>query len=128
MTDPDFLRALEDGLLPPGEFGHAGHLRAAYLYLLQEDFPAALERTSRAIRKHATAQGKPGLYHATVTAAYVALIQQHICERGDGGGWAGFARDNGELFARDLLRRFYPDGQLDSALARKVFVLPRPTG
>jgi hypothetical protein len=124
MTDEEFIRALESCRLPESDFGHAAHLRAGYLYLQQTDFAGALARIGRAIRNYAKHLGKPDRYHETITVAYLALIQQHICERGNGGGWTAFARDNGELFQPGLLRQFYPKAQLESALARKVFLLP----
>jgi hypothetical protein len=124
MTDREFLRLLENCELPEQEFGHAAHVRAAYLYLQDYDFAGALERICRAIRNYARHLGKPGRYHETVTVAYLALIQQHICERGDAGGWPAFARQNAELFQPDLLQRFYSRSQLDSEMARRIFVLP----
>jgi hypothetical protein len=124
MTDEEFLRALESCELPERDFGHAAHVRAAYLYLLQADFTGALERMRRAIRNYAKHLGQPDRYHETVTVAYVALIQQHLWERGNGGGWTAFARGNPELFQAGLLRRFYPQAQLDSEMARNVFLLP----
>jgi len=127
MTDQEFLRALENCELPESDFRHAAHLRAAYLYLLETDFAVALERIRRAIRNYATHLGKPDRYHETITVAYVALVQQHICERGNGGGWVAFARDNSELFQPGLLRQFYPQAQLESEMARRVFLLPRST-
>src|SRR5580693_4051235 len=104
MTDPEFLQALESCSLPENQFGHAAHVRAAYLYLRQSDFVGALDRMRRAIRSYATHHGKPERYHETITVAYVALIQQHLCERGNAGGWLAFARDNVELFEPDLLQ------------------------
>ncbi len=126
MTDSEFLQALESCTLPAADFGHAGHVRACYLYLRSRDFIAALGRTRSAIRGYAASLGKPERYHETITVAYVALIQEHLDERGDGGGWTGFAKNNRELFERDLLSQFYAPGQLDSDRARRVFVLPRP--
>ena len=126
MTDDEFLRALEKCELPESAFGHAAHVRAAYLYLRAEEFAGALERTRRAIRNFARHLGKPERYHETITVACLALIQEHLCQRGDGGGWPGFARDNPELLQPDLLLHFYPRSQLQSELARKVFLLPRP--
>jgi hypothetical protein len=125
MNDAQFLEALENCELPPGDFGHAGHVRAAYLYLLQTEFAAALQRMRHTIRSFAAAQGKPDLYHETITVAYVALINEHMCGRGSGGGWAAFARDNAELFDPALLRRFYSQTELESKRAREVFLLPR---
>lgn len=125
MNDQDFLAALEDCTLPAAEFTHTAHVRAAYLYLCAGSFGQAVDRTSNAIRRYATSLGAPQKYHETITVAYLALIQRHLAERGDGGGWAGFAAANPELFKRDLLLRWYSGADLDSALARRVFVLPR---
>ena len=126
MTDEEFLRALESGELPEADFGHASHVRAAYLYLRPGDFAAALSRIRAAIRGYASRLGRPERYHETITVAYLALIQQHLCLRGDGGGWSGFAQGNPELLQPDLLLHYYPRAQLESELARRVFVLPRP--
>jgi hypothetical protein len=125
MTDAEFLDALERCLLPEDLFNHAGHVRAGYLYLCQAGFAVALDRLSRSIRAYASHHGQPGRYHETVTVAYLALIQQHLAERGDGGGWQEFARQNPELSDPGLLREFYSQAELDSPLARRVFVLPR---
>jgi hypothetical protein len=128
LTDGDtaFLRALETCVLPEVDFGHAAHVRAAYLYLRAGDFACALPRLQRTIRAYASSLGRPDRYHETITVAYLALIQQHIAERGDGGGWCGFERDNPELFDRDLLLHFYSRSQLESGLARRLFLLPEP--
>ncbi len=128
MNDQEFLRALESCELPERDFGHAAHVRAAYLYLQVCEFAGALERIRRAIRNYAGHLGKPDRYHETITVAYLALIQQHICERGSAGGWLAFARDNVELFEPDLLQRFYSQAQLDSEMARRIFVLPVHAG
>ena len=124
MTDVDFLRALEECTLPASEFGHLAHVRAAYLYLLDGEFATALGRMRRAIRNYARHLGKADRYHETITVAYVALIQQHIAERGEGGCWESFKRDNADLLQPGLLLQYYPETQLNSALARRVFLLP----
>ena len=124
MIDGHFIRALESCTLSEQEFNHAGHVRAAYLYLQSGDFAEALMRLRRSIRNYADSLGKPDRYHETITVAYLALIQQLLCERGDGGGWTGFARVAPELFEPDLLLKFYAKSQLDSQLARRIFVLP----
>jgi hypothetical protein len=126
MTDQEFLQALESCTLPESQFGHAAHVRAAYLYLRQADFAGALDRIRRAIQNYATHHGKPDRYHETITVAYVALIQQHICERGSSDGWESFTRENSELLDPDLLTQFYSREQIESAIARKTFLLPRP--
>jgi hypothetical protein len=125
MTDEEFLRALESCALPESEFGHCAHVRAGYLYLKKSDFAEALDRIRRSIRAYATHHGKSDRYHETITVAYLALIQQSIFERGDGGGWATFAQSNPELFNPELLGQFYDRDVLESEMARRVFLLPR---
>jgi hypothetical protein len=83
-----------------------------------------LPRLQRTIRAYASSLGRPDRYHETITVAYLALIQQRIAERGDGGGWDDFRRENPELFERDLLLNFYSRSQLESGLARRMFLLP----
>ena len=124
MTDEEFLRALESCTLPESEFGHSAHVRAGYLYLKKSNFAEALVRMRRSICAYATHLGKPDRYHETITIAYLALIQQCIVERGDGGRWAIFAQSNPELFEPELLGHFYDRDVLESTLARRVFLLP----
>ena len=124
MDDAHFLRALESCELPAPEFGHAAHVRAAYLYLQGGDFVAALERMRHSVRRYAAHLGKPDRYHETITVASLALIQQRMFERGNGGGWESFISDNPELLDQRMLERFYSKGQLESDAARKIFLLP----
>jgi hypothetical protein len=125
MNDADFLSALEECRLRPDEFDHPAHVRAAYLYSREADFAVALGRMRRALRAYAASLGKAERYHETITVGFMALVQRHLHERGDGGGWEGFAALNPELFERGILLEFFPRALLDSPIARKVFVLPR---
>jgi hypothetical protein len=124
MDDAEFLAALESCSLRERDFGHAAHVRAAYLYSRSAEFAVTLEKMRRAIRTYAASLGRPDRYHETITVAFLALIQQRLYEQGDCGGWEGFARANPDLLERDLLLRFYPQAQLESELARRVFLLP----
>ena len=125
MTDAEFLAALERCTLPEADFTHAAHVRAAYLYLCRGSFGQAIDRMAATIRRYATSLGKPDRYHDTITVGFLALIRERICERGDGGGWAEFATTNPDLLDRGRLLRHYPPDQLQSPLARRVFVLPQ---
>ena len=89
MTDGEFLAALEACTLPASAFRHADHLRAAYLYLRAGSFAGAIARVTTTLRRYAASQGKPERYHETITVAYLALINQHLQDRGDAGGWEG---------------------------------------
>ncbi len=124
MTDQEFLAALESCQLPAAQFNHAAHVRAGYLYLRQQPFAHALSRLSTSICRFAEAIGKPGLYHETITVAFLALIHERLYRHGDGGGWEGFAQSHPDLLRKDALLKLYPQAVLDSAEARARFVLP----
>lgn len=219
LDDEAFLARFEAGTLPPAGFKHPEHVRAAWLMLRRYGPAGALERYPAALRLLAAAAGKPGLYHETITWAWLLLIHERMARgtaiadseaaesgasamvtrskderkvpgagwdddhssgqigaagigRLDGGGelgmagevvrtgiagggdrrepsrsdwpgdagghgsWGGseprgmswelFRRANPDLFERGgpLLRRYYREETLSSALARRIFVLP----
>lgn len=124
--DAAFLAALEAATLPPICFGHRGHLRAAFLYLRREDFPGACVAMKRAIQAFAARLGKGGLYHETLTVAYLALIAERLAEEPADLGFETFLRRYPELEDRAYLERYYPRGSLDAPETRRTFVLPRP--
>src|SRR5260370_42699719 len=71
--DQDPLAGLESARLPAGAFGHAEHLRAAFLYLARHpDFGEAAVRFRRALRRFAAANGVPERYHENPTWARLA--------------------------------------------------------
>ena len=125
MNDEEFLAALQSCTLPEAEFTHAAHVRAAYLYLCDGSFGQAIDRMAAAIRRYAASLGKPDRYHDTITVGFLTLIRTRLCERGDAGDWRSFAAANPDLLDRRLLLRHYPRQQLQSPLARRVFVLPQ---
>jgi hypothetical protein len=86
----------------------------------------ALQVFSRALRRLAEAHGKPQLYHATVTWAYVFLIHERMVRGGNKSGWEEFARNNPDLLTwKDgILTRHYRAETLASDLAKAIFVLP----
>lgn len=123
MTDAELIARLEDGTLPESEFRHAAHVRAAYVYLRESGFAGAIERMGAAIRGYAAARGKDGLYHETITVAFLALINERLRLSGDRGGWAVFAAAHPELLDRACLTRYYRPETLATPRARQVFVL-----
>jgi hypothetical protein len=123
MTDAELIARLEDGTLPESEFRHAAHVRAAYIHLRESGFAGAIERMGAAIRGYAAARGKAGLYHETITVAFLVLINERLRLSGDGSGWVGFAAAHPELLDRACLTRYYRPETLATPRARQVFVL-----
>ena len=124
-NDEDFVEAFENGTLPEGSFRHREHVRLAWFYLRRLPPSAALARFSDGLRRFAASLGKSGLYHETITWAYLLLIRERM-ERGQQGSWSDFARANPDLLAwkPSILDRYYREETLRSEIARRVFVLP----
>ena len=124
MTNADLIHHFETDTLP-GEFHHADHVRLAFAYLSAYPPLQALEKFASALKRYATARGKPQLYHETITHAYFFLIRERMA-RVEGADWEEFARSNPDLLTwKDgILSRYYRDGTLQSDLARAVFVFP----
>jgi hypothetical protein len=124
MQDDDFLAALEAGTLPLAQFDHRAHVRAGYLYVTRHGFGGAVERFARTLKAFAARHGKDGLYHETITVAFLALINEHEAA-GDAADWEAFIAANPELLDRRTLTRFYAPDELAAPEARRVFRLPR---
>ena len=137
MNCDDLIRQLEDCTLSAAAFDHRAHVQAGFTYLRRHGFAGALGAMASALRRFAAHHGKDGLYHETVTAAFLALIHQRMAEDLAARGqeialagaqalnWERFAATHPDLFASDLLARYYSKDTLRSDLARHCFVLPK---
>lgn len=121
MTDREFLDAFESGTLP--SFHHADHVRLAWIFLRQSPLLEALERFSAALKAFAESKGAAGLYHETITFAFLLLIHERM---GDHADFDSFRAANPELFRwkPSVLDEYYRPETLHSDEARRVFVLP----
>jgi len=124
LDDQNFLGLLEAGTLEPALFNHEAHIRVGYLYLRDGSFTSALDRMRDTLVRFTIIVGAEGKYHETITAAYLALINEQLQRNGDGGGWSGFIANNPDLLAADLISRYYDPTTLKSEIARATFVLP----
>ncbi|MCI0489626.1 MAG: hypothetical protein L0229_23810 [Blastocatellia bacterium] len=125
MRDEEFLERFEDCTFPKENFHHQDHVRLAWLYLRSHSLPTALVRFSESLKRFASAHGKEGLYHETITWAYVFLIHERMM-RGESGTWEEFARNNPDLldWKASVLGAYYREETLRSELAKRIFVFP----
>ena len=123
-TTNDLIDNFEQGKLE--QFHHSDHLRMAFEYLCRYPALEALGRFSDTLRRFAAAQGKPHLYHETITWAYVLIIRQRMAQSANPQEWDEFAQNNPDLFVwkKGILSRYYSEELLNSDLARKVFIFP----
>ena len=126
LTGNQLIGEFENGTTPAGSFHHADHVRLAFEYLARFPVLVALEKFSRALQRYAEAQGKAGLYHETITWAYLLLIRERMARAGQSQTWEEFSGANPDLllWKGGILDRMYRKQTLDSPLARAVFVFP----
>jgi hypothetical protein len=124
--DAAFVEAFERGALSESAFRHRDHVRLAWLYLERLPPAEALARFGAGLRRFAASVGKSGLYHETITWAYLLLIRERRERGGAAQSWSEFAAANPDLLAwkPSILETYYRDETLRSELARRVFVLP----
>ena len=127
--DDPLVRAFEERTLDPARFGHREHLYVAFQYLRAMPLEDALARYVGNLRRLAEALGAPGKFHATMTWAYVVLLDEAMHR--PGAEALGFD----ELIARTpaladhrtgLLHDYYARDELEADEARRRFRLPRP--
>ncbi len=123
-----FIEAFEDCTLPADRFRHRDHVRLGWLYFRLYPVPAALARYVEGLKRFAAANGQPGLYHETITYAFLFLINERMERQGRDVSWDVFAARNADLTSSGLafLNNYYRPETLSSDLARKVFLLPEP--
>lgn len=129
MTGEELIDQFERSATPETSFHHADHVRLAFEYLCRYPALEALGKFSAALRRFATAHGKTGLYHETITWAYLFLIRERMLRAGHDQTWIEFAAENADLLRWErgtggILARYYQGATLASDHARSAFLLP----
>ena len=126
MEDEALVKSFETGVAPPDGFHHREHVRVAWWYLRHRALPEALAMFSAGLRRFAAANGKPDLYHETITTAYVLLINERLDGAARHLPWDAFAGHHPDLLTWNpsVLDRYYHPDTLTSERARRTFVLP----
>ncbi len=122
---PGLLEAFVDTTLPAEAFHHEQHVQVAWLFVRQYGMPGALTEFTAAIKRFADAKGATGLYHQTITWAFLLLIAERQA-RTNADSWEAFTAANPDLLVwkPSILDRYYSKELLTSELARRVFVFP----
>ena len=114
-----------DTTLPADQFHHQQHVQVAWMFVRKYGMPSALAEFSTAIKRFADAKGATGLYHETITWAFLLLIAEREA-RTPSDTWEVFAAANADLLSwkPSILERYYSSELLKSDLARRTFVMP----
>jgi hypothetical protein len=126
MNDDELLAQFENCTLPKESFYHQDHVRVAFLYLSKYPALEALARFSSALKRFASALGKPTLYNETITWAYILIIRDRMARSGRPQTWVKFAAENPDLlnWKDNILRNYYREETLTSELAKTTFLFP----
>lgn len=119
LGDEEFLEAFHSCRLRTSEFRHADHLRLAWLHLAREPFETALDRVRSGIQAFAKHYNLSGLYHETITTAWMHLLATH-----KESSFNEFLTVNESRLSSDLLHRFWTPETLASKEARNHWVPP----
>jgi len=124
VSDEQFLAASDAGTLPKEDFAHGQHVRLACLYLGRHGFEDASRLVADGIKSFAARHGASGLYHETITHAWLLLIAEGRRRAPDADSFEGFLRANPQLRTKGALDPYYDPATLMSDEARASFVLP----
>ena len=125
MSNDELLHGFISTELPVDQFHHEQHVRVAWLFVRTHGMPAALGEFTVAIKRFAEAKDAHGLYHETITWAFLLIIAERVARK-PADTWDAFAADNVDLLSwkPSVLERYYSKELLASALARTTFVMP----
>ena len=122
---PELLDKFIDTTLPSDQFHHQQHVQVAWLFVRKFGMPRALAEFTKALKRFADAKGATGLYHETITWAFLLLIadRQAQCAAAT---WEEFVQANPDLLVwkPSILDRYYSRELLSSELARRTFLMP----
>jgi hypothetical protein len=119
LSDDEFLASFHACRLKNSEFRHADHLRLAWLHLHREPVEMALANVRAGIQKFAQHHNARGLYHETITTAWVRLLSTHHEAE-----FVEFLVANEHRLGIELLHRFWTPELLASDKARSHWVPP----
>jgi hypothetical protein len=127
MEDGELLSKFEDTSLPLPNFRHEEHVRIAFLYLQRYPLLDVLARFPAALQRYAAAHGKNGLYHQTISWAFLFIVNERRAAAGAAKeAWEAFKARNDDLLqsSKSTLAKYYRDDTIASPAAREYFVMP----
>lgn len=126
MTEEEFFAQFEAATLDVAIFDHSNHVKMAWIYLKKFELPEAMISFSKALKHFATVNGASGLYHETITFAYLILINERLKTAESQTDWEEFIKNNPDLFdwKDNILKKYYRQETIKSELAKRVFIFP----
>lgn len=125
LPDAAFVAAFEAVALDVKAFDHVQHVRLGWAYLKHDEFEVAFQKYKAKLIKFASAWGHPGLYHETITWAYLTLIKKALDETPDL-AWQAFMAAHPQLLQKDppVIFQHYSKDLIASKEARQMVMAP----
>jgi hypothetical protein len=123
MPDDAFLATFQRGEFAGDAFPHRAHLRMAWLYVTALGSERAVQHVAAGIRNLAQHNGRPALYHDTLTRAWVYVVATTVAHH-PSATFPEFIAHNPQLLDKQLLLRHYSPDVLFSARARAAWIAP----
>ena len=124
MNDLNLFRAYESGVLPREAFSHKIHIQLGWIYVGRFPLTEAIERFSARLKSWARKNELDGLYHETITWAYLMIINERR-HKHEGNDFDAFISANADLLGNpSVLEDYYTRETLDSDHARQTYVMP----
>lgn len=124
-SDAEFLQLFEATAIEAEELSHEAHFRIAWIYLTKFKFEAALRKLTDGIQRFDNKYAGGRKYHATITRAYMLLIDRRMKVRSHE-TWKEFIAENGDLLkpVDHVLLSYYRRDTLFSEEARNNYLEP----
>jgi len=125
LTHTQFLQQLENNSLDPCHFNHLGHIRLAWIYLTNHQYPVAVSNICRAIQAYAESLGARDKFNMTITVAIMQIMSKRLNDVSDK-SWQDFCAKNPDIMedALSLLLSHYSREKLFSNTAKLVILRP----
>ena len=125
----ELVRRFEDCTLPREEWTHAAHLTVALWHLLHYEWPEAVARVRRGIRRYNAAHGicptPTGGYHETLTLFWLRRVRSFLeGGRNEARALVHLANELAATADKSLPLEYYTRGRLFSPEARAGWVEP----
>jgi hypothetical protein len=123
--DLEFRRAFEACEIAPEAFGHAAHVRLAYIYLCERPVEDAAQRMKESLLAFLAHLGvDAGKYHETITRAWIMAVRYFMTKSPPCASAEAFVEANPMLLDSRIMLTHYSAEVLFSPAARQTFVRP----
>nr|WP_298995314.1 hypothetical protein [uncultured Allomuricauda sp.] len=125
MTDSEFEKQFEAGLLPPELFTHEAHIRLAWIHITQYGIDQAISNIVNQIQGYTTKLGVADKFNKTLTIAAVRAVY-HFMLKSNRSDFQTFIQSNPRLKYnfKELMASHYGFDIYRSELAKKQYLEP----